>query len=328
MEKVNRALLQYFQLDYTSHIETFKEMLPEGNETIFYLPTKNILDYILLRTQGVAKLMCRVVHCARAAAVHMEGKMSTGQSWRVAFLCFAIVSRVWVLAKDAIKFCCMFFDAAVAYSDRLKNTTSQWLDRNYVFPRCLQEWLGADGLEESVSEVTNKLLKMGSKKVVHNMVKEEKIANGLRGFDTSEVVFENVGHSAVDLEESRTTKVEPISNKKRQKNKTRNKRILQTQSIINDGKAPVKRKQVAKSLDEVTSFNTTTQLKTFLKYENNARENRLSSCLLKNLDKLQWNMVQNKLKKLIFKADRSDSVAIAKQLIENAKQIIKDCANT
>lgn len=51
-----------------------------------------------------------------------------------------------------MKFCCKFFDVAVEYSCLLKNTTSQWLSGDYVFPKCLREWLNVCWFDEAPYE--------------------------------------------------------------------------------------------------------------------------------------------------------------------------------
>lgn len=133
MQKLNRALLQYLNINFAYHVQNFKEMLPPSNEQVFYLPTKNMLDYILVRLQGIMKLMSRAIECAKRAALYLEQKMPLGQFWKVDFVCIALVSRLRVLAVEIIKFSWKFFNTAIGYSTLLKNSGAQWLSSDYVF---------------------------------------------------------------------------------------------------------------------------------------------------------------------------------------------------
>ncbi|KAF2905451.1 hypothetical protein ILUMI_00724 [Ignelater luminosus] len=148
MEKTNRALLQYLRMDIPQMLETFYGMIPHKYGYDTYLPTLNMLHYVLIRIQGLAKLMIRVVECAKTAALFMESRVSIGHLWKVAFICFTVVSKIFVLSKQLTKFCCKFYSQLHPFTKALKNVGVQWLPSEYVLPNDLKLWLDVDWLDK------------------------------------------------------------------------------------------------------------------------------------------------------------------------------------
>ena len=94
MEKVNRALLNYLNMSIEAEYKNLKEYV-EINNGIASLPPRQTLEYILIRTQGFAKLMCRIESTSLIAGRLLKLRMQTGQSWYIAILAYGIVSRIW-----------------------------------------------------------------------------------------------------------------------------------------------------------------------------------------------------------------------------------------
>lgn len=148
MEKTNRALLQYLRMHVPEMLETFYGMIPHKYGCDTYLPTLNMLHYVLIRIQGLAKLMVRVVECAKTAALFMEGRVSIGHLWKVAFICFSVVSKIFVLSKQLTRFCCKFYSQLYPFTKTLQNVGVQWLPSEYILPSNLELWLDVDWLDK------------------------------------------------------------------------------------------------------------------------------------------------------------------------------------
>lgn len=327
MQKLNRALLQYLRMNFTYHVQSFSEMLPEGQEQIYYLPTKNMLDYILVRLQGVAKLMCRAADCAKTAAKCMEQRMALGHFWKIAFICFAVASRVWALVVEIIKFCCKFFDVAVEYSSLLKNTTPQWLSNDYAFPRRLKEWLNIGWPDENFTDNNDSgtIPELNLELEATEEKDEETSTIKLRGFESSDI-FETVGKLK--------TPENTLNNPKRKRKHRKLKKefavnLSESEDLYHkkhDLNKPEKKKK-ANNADIIDSLNTIQELKKFLQNEDHARELSGNQCRLHNLDKLQWNMTKKKVKLLLVKAARSKDSAVSLKKFNEARGIIKQCVN-
>lgn len=94
MEKVNRALLNYLKMSIDREYELIKEYV-EINNGIVSLPPQKSLEYVLVKTQGFAKLMTRVESSAMMAGHNLQSRFHTGQSWSTALIAFGVVSRIW-----------------------------------------------------------------------------------------------------------------------------------------------------------------------------------------------------------------------------------------
>lgn len=94
MEKVNRALLNYLKLSLENDYTYLKDNA-ECNGSILALPSRQMLQYVLVRTQGFSKLMCRIESVAGHAADFFKSRLSLGQAWNMSIVAYAVISRIW-----------------------------------------------------------------------------------------------------------------------------------------------------------------------------------------------------------------------------------------
>lgn len=147
MEKLNRALLQYKTLKFHVVLSDFLSiLLDEGNESS-YLPTRNMLDYILVRLQGIVCLMCRAAEAAVTSADSMGSRICIGQFWKIALIMLGIVSRIWLICRDIAKESCQLYKDIKPMRNMLINIGSEWLPNNYIFPDNLEEWVDIDWVD-------------------------------------------------------------------------------------------------------------------------------------------------------------------------------------
>ena len=96
MEKTNRALLNYLKLSLENDYRYLKDCTKLSKISKFVtLPTKQMLEYTLVRTQSFAKLMCRIESVSREAAGFLKSRINIGQAWDVSMIALSIVSRIW-----------------------------------------------------------------------------------------------------------------------------------------------------------------------------------------------------------------------------------------
>ncbi|GJQ71501.1 hypothetical protein Trydic_g11218 [Trypoxylus dichotomus] len=125
MEKLNRTLLQFKYLDLYSMLDDFVSLLPNSDDGM-YLPSRNMLDYILVRLQGVTYLMYRATDIAQIVADNMGSRVCIGHVWKVAVVILAAVSRIWFICRDIVN----------------------WLPENYDLPEYLESWLDINWINE------------------------------------------------------------------------------------------------------------------------------------------------------------------------------------
>lgn len=306
-------------MNFTYHVRNFYLMLPQDDDDsgeIVYLPTKNMLDYILVRLQGLLKLMCRAADCAKSAAFYLEQKMALGQFWKVAFICFGIASRLRVLAIEMIKFSWKFFQIAVNYSVLLKNTTQQWLKDDYVFAKNLRDYVCESCCREislnSPTKQPNFSVEPLPQTTKTNQIKEESNMIEFRGFYIGDVL-NTIANTNTSKKEK---KDKPPANKGTKKEKRAKAKLFKKEMLA---EAKLKQRNIMPEL------NTVKDLKNFLYSENALRDpSTKAKSYLSNLDKRQWSKTKKKLVKLFVKAKKTKDEFEIEQILEKVKEIIRE----
>lgn len=322
----------------------FHETIPQKCEQEMYLPARDMLDYVLVRLQGLSKLLCRIAECAQEGALYMENRIRIGHFWKVALICFGLLSRIWVLIKNYIAHCCDFYKSLLPYREKLQNGADAWLPTEYVFPVDLRTWLDIEWLEiAKISEIpeaklllshfddntqfSNKI-DVGSDSDIE-IISERTASteeasqcsnnNNLRGFE-SPIIFETV------TEETQTKALANISQtenvRKRKQKRKENKQQTSATNTSNNNTLHINNtnpKKPAKT-DILDSLNSVGDIKRFLKNEDAARTENLNKCVLKKLDRLQWNMLRKNILKVIAKNKKGNNT---NKCVGNVKNIIK-----
>ena len=113
-----------------------------------------MLDYVLVRLQGVGKLLCATLEACKEVSAAMQQRLRLGHFWKVAIVIFATAARLFVVVKNALKYSCEMYGHLLPYSASLGNSGVQWLPEGYIFPSHLDEWLEIDWLDlDNVIEI-------------------------------------------------------------------------------------------------------------------------------------------------------------------------------
>ncbi|KAL2728594.1 uncharacterized protein V1478_006226 [Vespula squamosa] len=152
MEKVNRALLNYLNLALEKEYKSFKSYI-ELNGMFVTLPSKQMLEYILVRTQGFAKLLARVEEVAKCAGTFLRTRIILGHAWTVTLVAYAIISRIWVLSKYLVKRSCIWYSELYQFLNIFKIVGLPWLSKKDILPSDLKTWLALPWLDENESSI-------------------------------------------------------------------------------------------------------------------------------------------------------------------------------
>lgn len=147
LEKVYKALYNYFEINISNDLQSFMNLIPARYTEETYLPNKNLLDYILVRLQGIVKLLERIVESCKITAYLFNRRIHTGHFWKIGIIIFSLVSRIYILAKHSAKFICEFYIKLLPFSRQLKNSGRNWLPDGYKLPTDLQKWMDVDWLD-------------------------------------------------------------------------------------------------------------------------------------------------------------------------------------
>ncbi|KAK9880098.1 hypothetical protein WA026_008613 [Henosepilachna vigintioctopunctata] len=158
LEKVKKDLMKFVQIDISKKLEFLLSLMPKNIfEVEVFLPTKNMLDFILIRLQGVGKILCQVVQMCKLTAWYYERRLHLGHFWRLALVAIGLMSRIHILSLNIIKFTCLLYTRLLPFSHKLKNSGREWLPKEYIFPKDLKAWLNIEWSKmEEVIEIADK----------------------------------------------------------------------------------------------------------------------------------------------------------------------------
>jgi hypothetical protein len=156
VEKLNRVLRTYLHVQISKALKTLSNSIPQNykaNQSNMF--TKNMMDFVLVRIQGLGKLLCRILETCKIVSGLTQQRLRLGHFWKIAMIIFAVTARIFVIARTILKYTCELYQSLLAFSSNLNNSGVRWLPKLYVFPSRLDDWLGVDwlDLENTVIEI-------------------------------------------------------------------------------------------------------------------------------------------------------------------------------
>ncbi|CAL7934564.1 unnamed protein product [Xylocopa violacea] len=152
MCKLNRALLKYLSLSLQKEYNTLKDYV-EADGIYNILPSKQMVEYVLIKTQGFAKLMLRVEEVSKYSAHFLKCRINLGHAWSIAIIAYAVVSRIWILSRYLVKNSCTWYNCLYQYLNSLEDSGSSWLPANYKLTNDLKSWLSVSWINEPTPSV-------------------------------------------------------------------------------------------------------------------------------------------------------------------------------
>lgn len=153
MKKAHQALLRYLNLDLASTLETFKGFVSDESSTTVSVPYRHCLDYIIIRLQGLARLLIRIVVCIRKCAAFFLGLIKAGSFYAKGVVFISTLASVWSQSREFCKFTVRQYNQLSKFRDVLKEKPgAKWVDGNYEVPTKLEDWLGSEYDEFVVNE--------------------------------------------------------------------------------------------------------------------------------------------------------------------------------
>ncbi|XP_026501237.2 nucleolus and neural progenitor protein-like [Vanessa tameamea] len=139
-KKVNVALRSYLRLPLIKDVHSFMDALPITNETTL-APTKQMLEYVLIRLMTFCKLMYRVTLCSKQAAVFYLNRIKRGESHWMCLMPFALLSRVWSMAFVLLQHSCNWYNQLYPTLNKLEYKGLKFLPDQYSLPSNLEDWI-------------------------------------------------------------------------------------------------------------------------------------------------------------------------------------------
>lgn len=292
LKKVNTALKKYLLLNLMKDVENFISALPSEDDQ--YLPTRQMLEYLLVRIITFSKLMFRICVCSKQAAIFYLDRVKRGESHWMSLMPYALLSRVWSVTKVLLQHSCSWYSRLQPFLFELKLKGLDFLPKDYNLPLDLEEWLDMKNLdvvgrfewsqkkqiqidagliEDNEGEVLDNILKFANQINTENTEEDTEIDSDMKKIEKSdEIQFTSIKN--VDLGEA-------IS-----------RDMLKNLSNAVPG---LPQKKINHSADRVTNKES---LKQFIVTEEELRNESNSKSLTQHLSFMQWQALKNSLNQL------------------------------
>lgn len=135
MKKSHQALLRYLNLNLLSTIEPFLGFISYDDEFV-HLPHRQSLDFILIRLQGLSKLLVRAVMTLRNSAKYFLGLIKAGSFYAKGTTILSTIASVWSLCREFCETIVEKYNNLYEFRDKLKGD-----DEISELPKRLDIWL-------------------------------------------------------------------------------------------------------------------------------------------------------------------------------------------
>lgn len=146
LKKVNTALKRYLVINLLKDVENFQSVLPSDDDDL-YLPTRQMLEYVLIRVMTFSKLMLRICVCAKQASVFYLHRVKRGESHWMSLMPYTLLCRVWSMSSVLLQHSCSWYSNLYPFLDKLPLKGMDFLPADYKLPQNIEEWLNMNDLD-------------------------------------------------------------------------------------------------------------------------------------------------------------------------------------
>ncbi|XP_068632740.1 uncharacterized protein [Battus philenor] len=147
-KKINTALRRYLMLNVLKDVENFSMTLPKVEDRDQALPTRQMLQYVMVRLMSLSKVMLRISVCCKQAAVFYLDRVKRGDSHWMSLMPYALLSRIWSLSNILVQHSCRWYSQMYQFLNKLQMKGLPLLPENYELPVNLEEWLDLKNQED------------------------------------------------------------------------------------------------------------------------------------------------------------------------------------
>ncbi|XP_034940834.1 uncharacterized protein [Chelonus insularis] len=296
IEKVNRALLNYLHISLENE---YKYLIDNTliNNKLTKLPTRQMLQYVLTRTQGYCMLLYRIEKVSIEAAQFFKTRIQLGQAWTFSAFIYSIISRIWIWSRHLIQKCCIWYNQMFPFLSQLSQIGIDWLPENYRLPSDLKNWLSIPWIEEPIESLfTNK---------------------------NSVDIFDLIKHQhALNDETNLTEKISKNENEETSINNIINETIM---DLSNDIGVPISRGSlISKSIEspEMPEKLIITNIKS-----KDDLHQLLTLDYYPGMDKLRWRIMKKIISKNLMKISKSTDIKKHKIILNKMDKILHSYIN-
>ncbi|XP_063387567.1 uncharacterized protein LOC134673467 [Cydia fagiglandana] len=344
-KKVNVALRRYLGLNVLKDVENFSDTLPADDED--YLPTRQMLQYIMIRLITFAKIMVRVCVCSKQASIFYLDRIKCGEGHWMSLMPYAALSRVWSLCTVLMRSACAWYARLRPWLDKLQLKGVDFLPDNYNLPADLEVWLDLKNIDSfgRFEWAPDKCLTLHQSLIVDddndNTDSFMDYVNRLNEEDDSEEPSCHLKVNNLTTESLPEIKINPVLDKDKGESISRESFKaplhckLKSTAILNTDKGetisrecfkaplhtqskPVELKSNNTYIHSPANVTDTESLKKFMLMEEGFRNEQNESSLTSHLSFMQWTALKNSLHTL------ADSLSNKRKIEKKFKKIWKE----
>lgn len=144
-KKVHIGLKRYLFINLLKDIENFSNALPSTDDE--YVPTRQMLEYVLVRLITFSKIMLRICTLSKQAAIFYLDRVKRGESHWMCLMPYALLSRVWSISLVLLQHGTQWYSSLHSYLNKLVLKGLKFLPDNYKLPDNLESWLDLENLD-------------------------------------------------------------------------------------------------------------------------------------------------------------------------------------
>ncbi|XP_059610957.1 uncharacterized protein LOC132257914 [Phlebotomus argentipes] len=155
LRKMNIALLRAKEVKIVDCVENVLGCFPTyaaESQGGARLPSRQYIEYMLLRMMGLTRILCRVVFLSKEVARFFLGTINRGHFIDLGTMILATVAEVWKHSKDLCRNTVLMYNRLFSMQRHFARTESVFL-KGFSLPQRLDQWLGKEW-KETLEEVT------------------------------------------------------------------------------------------------------------------------------------------------------------------------------
>lgn len=333
LKRTHVAVKKYLNLNILNNLKTFSDVISDATKG--YYPTRQMLEFILIRLQTFSKLMDRIEVCAKKSATLYLERIRRGDAWWLSFMPYSVLSRIWYISRHLLKNCCKWYSTLFPFRKNLKAIGLPFVPEEYEFPSDLNQWLCINDEEpeeckESFSDLPmdtsgaeSIIEKYDMKKINHsaNSIIKDNIIIELKYKNISDDIGEVISRDSFKRKKENDSNDNSLINtdfknhsKQIQIEMTKNENSINLSPCKNITNVNVNKIKQSHSIHNVRSINS---FKQFVDLEEKYRKNNNSKSLTSHLGFVQWHSLKTIINQLVCKISDKNKNKILKR-IENA----------
>ncbi|XP_070500911.1 nucleolus and neural progenitor protein [Chironomus tepperi] len=290
MKKTHQAAIRLKRLNIVDILEAFNSYVADDFQSEILLPSKQNLDYVLIKLQGVSKILIRIITCSRKSSRYFLGLIRMGSFYLKGSVFVSTLAKIWDMSRQMCQYTIVLYNNLRQFRVKLKEIKNcEWIANNCELPEKLEDWLG-DEYEYFVNNETYDAKLLTKSDEIENFRNEIlQVTETLKKFKTDEKVVKSEPKDILELVPVKVEKME---------------------LEIDDFK-PISRTEVTKVEYEhsLSSVSSRENVKLFLKFEDKYRKlDMQKSITIKRIKQKAWKEIKDDLKNKLLLMQESSLV--------------------